>query len=260
MRRGECFVVYLLHRSDGLLHSGNRYSMASNSDVTHQLPGLDTSTLDSSNITLPQRPRHDSNALLMLPAPLSVNRPMMASSSTVGMSRSSEDNYLSDTGSGSNQRLIPQSPPGEMYPDSYESGPNQRQLSPASPYDTPTSTRYNGPTTRHAPSPQPYPGVNDNNPFRSLTTSPTAYDESSSGYSMGESEESAQRGSRGGVRLTDSGPVPGPEGVRRVSRAGARRPTSQTPQQNRYSRNSAAFSLPPGAAPPQPYGNGGVGL
>lgn len=198
----------------------------------------------------------------MLPAPLSVNRPMMASTSTVGMSRSSEDNYLSDTASGSNQRLLPQSPPGEYYPEPYESPSSQRHLSPASPYDSSSGAprAYSGPTTRSAPSPQPYPGVSVSevsNPFRSLTTSPTGYDEAASGYSMNESDESGPRGSRGGVRLMDSGPVPGPEGVRRVSRAGRARPSSQTPQQNRYSRNSMGYGLPPGAAPPQPHGGSG---
>jgi len=242
--------------------SGNRYSLASNSDFTYQPPGLDTSTLDSSNNTSP-RPRHDSSALLMLPAPLSVSRQGMGSSSTVGMSRSSEDHYLSDTGS--NQRLVPQSPPGEFHPESYDSSSSQRHLSPVSPYDAPAVAprTYNGPATRRAPSPQPFPGMSGSdpsNPFRTITASPTGYDESASGYSMNDSDESGMRGgaSRGGVRLTDSGPVPGPEGVRRVSRAGVgRRPTSQTPQQNRYSRNSTAYSLPPGAAPPQPY-NGGM--
>lgn len=185
----------------------------------------------------------------------------MASTSTVGVSRSSEDNYLSDTGS--NQKLVPQSPPGDYYPDSYDSATSsQRHLSPTSPYDAPAVAprAYNGPATRRVPSPQPYPGVSVSDPFRPMTTSPTGYDESASGYSVHESDEGGgARGgaSRSGVRLMDSGPVPGPEGVRRVSRAaGGRRPTSQTPQQNRYSRNSAAFSLPPGAAPPQPYSGG----
>jgi len=224
--------------------------MISTSD---QPPGFDSSTLESLNATSSPRPRHESNALLMLPTPLSVSRSMMASTSTVGASRSSEDNYLSDTGSNSNHRLT-QSP---EYTESYESVSSQRHLSPPSPYDSSALAPrvYNGPTTRSVPSPQPYPGVSPSesaNPFRSLTTSPVNYDESVSGC---DSEEI--RHSRGGVRLMDSGPVPAPEGVRRI-RAGGRRPTSQqTPQQNRYSHNSTNFALPPGAAPPQPYGSGG---
>jgi chitin synthase len=194
----------------------------------------------------------------MLPAPLSVNRPMMASSSSIGVSRSSEDNYLSDAASGSNQRLLPQSSAADYYSESHES-PNQRHLSPVSPYDITSGAgrTYSSPATRSAPSPQPYPGVNAsdvNNPFRSLTTSPTIYDEAASGYSANGSDESGPRGNRGGVRLMDSGPVPGPEGVRRISRQARPRPSSQAPQQNRYSRNSMGFSLPPGAAPPQPGG------
>jgi len=227
--------------------------MISTSD---QPPGFDSSTLDSSNATSSPRPRHENSALLMLPTPLSVSRPMMASTSTVGVSRSSEDNYLSDTGSNSNQQIM-QSP---EYTESCESASSQRHLSPTSLYDSSALAprAYNGPATRNVPSPQPYPGVSpieSANPFRSLTTSPINYDESVSGYSAGDSEENGIRNSRGGVRLMDSGPVPAPEGVRRISRAGGRRPTSQqTPQQNRYSRN---FGLPPGAAPPQPYGSGG---
>lgn len=54
-----------------------------------------------------------------------------------------------------------------------------------------------------------------------------------------------------GFSLADNGPVPAPGsgGVRRVSRQQGRRPPSQAPPQNRYSRSS---TLPPGAAPPQP--------
>ncbi|TCD64393.1 hypothetical protein EIP91_004141 [Steccherinum ochraceum] len=60
-----------------------------------------------------------------------------------------------------------------------------------------------------------------------------------------------------GISLADNGPVPGPEGVRRVSRQPNRRSSSQAPapQQNRYSRSSFP-TLPPGAAPPQPGGYG----
>ncbi|KAF8956068.1 chitin synthase [Flammula alnicola] len=219
----------------------NRYSLASNSDLTHQQPTFDASTLDSANYSSP-RPRHDSNTLLMLPAPLAVNnRPLMSSTSSVGMSRSSED-HNSDNGSNSNLRLIPSvQTTNETYTETSESSSaGQRLLSPTSPHD-PRFSRQN-------PSPQ-------SDPFRSQTTSPTSYDEHA--IFTPDYEDPHGRGGRGvGVRLTDSGPVPGPDGVRRVSRPTGRRPTSQAPSQNRYSRNSTAFSLPPGAAPPQ-HGFGG---
>jgi chitin synthase len=60
-----------------------------------------------------------------------------------------------------------------------------------------------------------------------------------------------------GVSLADNGPVPGPDGVRRIARA--RRNSSQRPPQNRYSRNSV-YDLPPGAAPPQPGGYSSLGI
>lgn len=221
--------------------------MASNSDLTHQPPPFDASTVDSASYVNP-RPRHDSNALLMLPAPLAVNRPLMSSTSSVGMSRSSEDNYNSDTGSGSNLRLIPSPPSNEHHSESYDSGNGQRLLSPTSPYDR------NNNYGRRVPSPQPPPEAQ--NPFRSYAASPTAYEDHSVPVSP-EYDTSIPQSGRG-VRLTDAGPVPGPEGVRRVSRSAARRPTSQVPAQNRYSRNSTAFNLPPGAAPPQPNFGGGL--
>ena len=214
--------------------------MASNSDLTHQPAPYDASTVDSTNYPSP-RPRHDSNALLMLPAPLSVSRPLMSSTSSVGVSRSSEDNYASDTGSGSNQRLI-SSPHPDSYAGSAESG--QRLVSPVSPYDARFSRPLSSP-----PGISPY---QDPNPFRSQATSPTTYEEHTPFHA---DFDDGGRGGRG-VRLTDGGPVPGPDGVRRVSRQTGRRPSSQTPTQNRYSRNSTAFNLPPGAAPPQPnYGS-----
>lgn len=216
----------------------NRYSMASNSDLNHQVPAFDTSTVDSTTFSTP-RQRHDSNTLLMLPAPLSVNRALGSSASSVGVSRSSEDNYASDA---SNQRLI-SSPQPESYADSSES--SQRLLSPVSPYDH----RFGRPIS----SPSIPSSVFDaQNPFRSQTTSPTSYDDH---QPFNTDFDDGGRGGRG-VRLTDSGPVPGPDGVRRISRPTGRRPSSQTPTQNRYSRSSTAFSLPPGAAPPQPnFGN-----
>lgn len=224
----------------------HRYSLASTDNTHIPQGGYDVSTVDSANFNAPPRPRHDSNALLMLPAPLSVTRSVVSSTTSVGVSRSSEDNYLSDTGSNSNQRLIlPTSPD---YADSYES--HQQLLLPGSPYEpAATPPRAYGPHSRRAPSPQqPYAPPPD--PFRSLTTSPTE-DHQSSTYASHESEDHS-RSIRGGVRLTDDGPVPGRDGVRRVSRQGGRRPTSVVASpQNRYSRSSTVFSLPPGAAPPQ---------
>ncbi|KAF4622951.1 hypothetical protein D9613_002260 [Agrocybe pediades] len=223
----------------------NRYSMASNSDLTHQAPPFDSSTLESSSYSSP-RPRHDSNTLLMLPAPLAVSNnrgPVMSSASSVGMSRSSEDNhYPSENGSSSNLRLL-STPQSVDYPETSDSSSaNQRLLSPTSPYDPRFS--------RQAATPQP-PYLSDaQNPFRSQTTSPTSYDE----HTPFVPDYDDPRGGRG-IQLSDGGPVPGPEGVRRVSRPTGRRPTSQAPAQNRYSRSSTAFNLPPGAAPPQPTYN-----
>lgn len=191
--------------------------------------------MDSSSYTNgPSRPRHDNNALLMLPAPLSANRGLMASTPSIGAQRSSEEAY-SDNGSSSNQRLIgsPQTP--DHYSESFDStstaGGNRSMLS-ASGYEA-IPRAYTGDGQRQR---APSPAMN-NNPFRSMTTSPASEE-----YGSGPS---------GGVRLTDDGPVPGPDGVRRVQRPAGRRPTSQaTTPTNRYSRNSTMFSLPPGAAPP----------
>ena len=208
--------------------------MASNSDVTHQPPGFDASTLDSASYNN-ARPRHDSNTLLMLPAPLAVNRPLTSSTSSVGMSRSSEEHYNSDNGSGSNLRLISSPQSVEHYTDSPD--PAAARLLPPSPYSQSFS--------RHNSVPQPPSMTETQNPFRSSTTSHSHEDHSAF---IPDYDEQSSGGGRG-VRLMDSGPVPGPEGVRRVSRP--RRPTSQTPSQNRYSRSSTMFNLPPGAAPPQ---------
>ncbi|KAI4520184.1 glycosyltransferase family 2 protein [Schizophyllum commune Loenen D] len=212
----------------------NRYSMASNSDTFHPPSGgFDSSTMESGPYSTSPRPRLDSNNLLVLPAPLAANRQPMSSSSTVGMSRSSDDHYYSDATS-SNLRLIPSSPSAEQYSEYDSPSPGQRHQSPGR-YDTPPRSASRQRT-------------NSADPFRSVTTSPTSYEESN--YTT-EPEEMAggQRPGGRGVRLTDGGPVPGPEGVRRVSRPQGRRPSSQAPQ-NRYSRGSVAY-LPPGAAAPQ---------
>ena len=172
----------------------------------------------------------------MLPAPLAVGRPMTSSTSSVGMSRSSEEHYNLDNGSGSNLRLISSPTAAEHYMDS----PDPR-LHPPSPYSS-QSFRQN-------PIPRPPSMTESQNPFRSSATSNSHEDHTMFTPDYDELSRGGGGGGRG-VRLMDSGPVPGPEGVRRVSRP--RRPTSQTPSQNRYSRNSTTmFNLPPGAAPPQ---------
>jgi len=172
------------------------------------------------------RRTHDSSTLLMLPAPLAHDRRSSAS-------RSSEDN--SDA-SGSNLRLVPSPHTSEQYTD----------------YDSPASpgTRYESPAPRTASSAGatvPFlEGQTNRDPF--FATSPTSYEEPMYSHDSADSAGGYRAGGRG-VRLMDSGPVPGPDGVRRVSRQSGRRASSQ----NRYSRNSAVFSLPPGAAAPQPY-------
>jgi len=237
----------------------NRYSETSVSDGTNPAQNGDSSTVGTGYDG--QRSRRDSSTLVMLPAPLSVTRPMTSSTSTVGNSRASED----DSASFSNQRLI--SSPQSLDQESFEStGSGGRLVTP---------TQYDYPQARIQPGSRLPPDHHyqqqlisePHNPFRS-PISPVGYDESQlpifvPDYGYGADDQYAAANSRmspaaamlgRGVRLTDSGPVPGPEGsVRRVPRQVGRRPTSQTSPQNRYSRNSTAFSLPPGAAPPQPY-------
>jgi len=132
-------------------------------------------------------------------------------------------------------RLVSSPNTAEQYVDSPD--PAAARLLPPSPYSSQSF--------RQSPVPQPPSMTESQNPFRSSATSNSHEDP--------DYDELSGRGGGGGgrgVRLMDSGPVPGPEGVRRVSRP--RRPTSQTPSQNRYSRSSTTmFNLPPGAAPPQ---------
>ncbi|KAF8844203.1 glycosyltransferase family 2 protein [Paxillus ammoniavirescens] len=243
-----------------------RYSMASNSDTNHPTSngGVDSSTTESVP-SLPYSPegggrsRHDSNGPLALPAPLSVSRTLTSgasASSSVGVSRSSEDvTYTSEVGSTSNQRLVVTPP--DQYVDSYTEVPTPRY--PQFDVQVARAAGNNGGVLRNPTLSSQYPGETQN-PFRASKPHVAAYDDQYSGYS--EPEETAppvlsQRQGRG-VSLSDNGPVPGPEGVRRVARPSGRRPTSQTPPQNRYSRTSTAYNLPPGAAPPQP-GQGGYG-
>lgn len=230
--------------------------MASTSDINHPPSngGPDSSTSESSRSGA--RQRHDSGPLV-LPAPLSSNRIITsaASASSVGISRSSEDiAYASDMGSVSNQRLV--STPQDQYNDVYSEAHVPRY--PQFDAQVARAAGTNGGVLRNATISSQYPGET-HNPFWVSEAQAVACDDQYGGYST-EPEDlplhiTNQRQFRG-VSLSDHGPVPGPDGVRRVARPTARRPTSQAPQ-NRYSRSSTAFSLPPGAAAPQPGGHGG---
>jgi len=236
----------------------NRYSIASNSDHYHpDSGGFDSSTVDSAQYNNAQRPRHDSNTLLMLPAPL--GRPPTSSSG--GLSRSSEDNYTSDVGSNSHQRLIPASP--DQYIDSYDTPTPRYTANPSFESQISRTAGSTGAVLRNPTMSNQYPGETPN-PFRNSEPYSAGYEDQHMAFSAEPEEYPSspttatplthrQLQSRG-VSLSDRGPVPGPEGVRRVSRPTSKttRPTSQTPpNQNRYSRGST-YNLPPGAAPPQP--------
>jgi chitin synthase len=235
----------------------HRYSLASNSDSPHTAT-FETSTAESAILSAPQRPRYDSNALLMLPAPLAASQQnvrgnMTSSSSTIGVSRGSEEAYNSESFSASRTKLIPTSPTGEQYSDSHDSATTLTPTTSRTPIllDSPRVSIPNLANVRDPPSPSYYP-ANAQRQYRLSTSSPTVYDDRMAFPSSGELEDAPTRGAARGVRLTDSGPVPGTEGVRRVSRPSGRRPTSQVAPQNRYSRSDTMHTLPPGAAPPQP--------
>lgn len=183
----------------------------------------------------------------MLPAPLSVNRP---SPSTSRFSKTSEDASGPDS---SRQRLIssPQ-PADDRY--GYDTADNSPSIPPSSRNTSSASTEHNntGPTG-------PSRSSGETSPFNSQRVI-SEYDQVPS---TGDSEENApgnhtpspssqpptQRAR--GFSLTDNGPVPGPDGVRRVPR---KRLSQNSPSQNRYSRGSTY--LPPGAAMPQQGGHG----
>jgi chitin synthase len=201
----------------------------------------------------------------MLPAPL--GRPPTSSSG--GLSRSSEDNYTSDLGTGSHQRLIPSPISPDQYNESYEAPTPGYPVGNMS-FESQISRTAGGTgaVLRNPTVSSQYPGETPN-PFRNSEPYSAGYDDQHAFTAEPEEYPSSpttatpltyrQQQSRG-VSLSDHGPVPGPEGVRRVSRPTSKttRPTSQTmPNQNRYSRGST-YNLPAGAAPPQPGGyNGG---
>ncbi|KAJ7467425.1 glycosyltransferase family 2 protein [Mycena galericulata] len=270
----------------------NRYSLTSNSDTFHPPSGgdgggFDSSTMESANYAPQQRPRQDSNTLLMLPTPLAVSRHTtasagsssngpsgnaMSSTSSVGMGRSSASEEGYDPGS-SAHRLVPSPQQQPQQPGPGDAWFDDAPLPPVRP---PRESRRGSPDTPGSANPFLRGVVGGgggsvyDEPESEVVWSPSQSPAHSP--SPAQSPASSRYGGAGagmagrGVRLTDSGPVPGPEGgVRRVARPSARRPTSQAPvgaggqgpqtppQQNRYSRNSTGYGLPPGAAPPQPF-------
>lgn len=219
-----------------------RYSTVSYSEAgitTSQ--GFDASTTDSFPNAGGSRPRYDSNQLLTLPAPLALNRPTTyGSSSTV--TRSSEEVYSDH--SSSHHRLVSPNATEQPVEDHYVA-PSHRVSPARGNHDHQSASSHA--TVRQATT--PFPG--EANPFQSGHDNYYGV-EQDVGQSASPSPSGGQSRIRG-VSLSDNGPVPSPEGVRRVSRPSRR--TSQTPQQNRYSRtNSLYASLPPGAAPPNPSG------
>ncbi|KAI0319028.1 glycosyltransferase family 2 protein [Amylostereum chailletii] len=252
-------------------NSPKRYSLVSNTDTGATPSGHDGgSTSDSHgyNANNMPRSRHDSNQLLSLPMPLGVNRPPTSGgASASSVARSSDEVYGSDASSAHQRLVSPTSP--DFY--SNEDSVYSPQASPASRYGHQNSVETQFSRTaansnavlRHGSASNQYPGETQN-----VFPTPQAMFSDHVGYStepeelspsMATPPSAASRASGRGISLSDAGPVPGPDGVRRVARPSARRPSSQTPQQNRYSRTSMHGGLPPGAAPPSTnnYGGGG---
>ncbi|KAI0274964.1 glycosyltransferase family 2 protein [Gloeopeniophorella convolvens] len=239
---------------DPKTNSPKRYSMVSNTD-TGATPsqGFDGSTADSFANAGSPRQRYDSNQLLTLPAPLALNRPNTAAGSSTSVARSSEDVY-SDNSSG-HQRLI--SSPASGVSEQFVEEPNTTSSSASLRHASPGRGTYDHQSPRTGAVRQP----TIQSPFSGEAVAP--YQGNYADYDVGSPNPVSSptghrdRGSRG-VSLSDNGPVPGPDGVRRVARPSSRRPTSQTPQQNRYSRPTSIYAnLPPGAAPPNPNSNNG---
>jgi chitin synthase len=217
--------------------------------------GFDASTTESFANAGGPRPRYDSSHLLTLPAPLALNRPSTTGGSSTSIARSNEDMYSDH--SSSHHRLVPSrssittdQPVEEHYAPSGLA--SSRPTSPGrGNYDHQSARITNGyAAIRQAIAPTPFPGESAN-PFQS------GHDYYSVEHDVGPSTSPAPSGGQPrvrGISLSDNGPVPAPDGVRRVSRPATRR-TSQAPQQNRYSRSASIYgSLPPGAAPPNPNG------
>ncbi|KAE9408422.1 DUF1744-domain-containing protein [Gymnopus androsaceus JB14] len=130
---------------DSMFYNGktdsNRYSLGTDSDTFHPPSnGFDSSTIESAAYATP-RQRHDSNTLLMLPAPLAVNRQPMSSNSSVSGARSSEDAHYSDH-SDSNLRLVPSLQSDDAVPSNFSAAlPSSRYSSPGRSMDSPQGSQ-----------------------------------------------------------------------------------------------------------------------
>jgi chitin synthase len=234
----------------------NRQSSVSNTDTgLSYSQGFETSTMESFANAGGSRQRHDSNQLLLLPAPLALNRPATNGGSSTSVARSSEDVYSDHSSSyhralPSRSSIVAEQPVEEPYTPSGMASP--RHASPSRGYyDHQGGRTPNGyAAVRQVIAPTPFPGESTN-PFQSGNDPYNV--EHDVGPSTSPSPSGGQPRVRG-ISLSDNGPVPGPDGVRRVSRPTARR-TSQTLQQNRYSRSPSIYAnLPAGASPPNPNG------
>lgn len=219
----------------------------------------------------PPRARYESSPLLQLPTPLGRGPSPGSPVSNVSPSRSSEDAYVQGHDS-SHQRLLQTSPSAEYaqdYPqDSYEQQHSSIPGQGHSSIESHMTRMGSGGVLRQSTISTQYP-VETQNPYRySRPQAATGYEESyaystepEEYYQTNVSYPAPSRNNRG-VSLADNGPVPGPEGVRRVARPQARRASAQNPATNgnRYSRSSVSGgpispgpTLPPGAAPPAPH-------
>jgi chitin synthase len=242
LRSGKSLDLNSCRESD----NKSRYSTVSYSETgVTPSQGFDASTMESFANAGGSRPRYDSNQLLTLPAPLALNRPATYGGSSSSVTRSSEDVHSDQ--SSSHHRLV--SSPTTEQPDYGASASTpSRRASPGRGHQSARATSNHG-TARQAIAQTPFPG--EANPFQSSQENYHGVEQDVG--SSASPSPSGRRSRARGVSLSDNGPVPPPDGVRRVSRPARR--TSQPPQQNRYSRTTSLYaSLPPGAAPPNPNG------
>lgn len=252
------FYPRLIFNADVFLRNDdyNRYSMVSSSDPFASQPVYPQGPPSFEN-EIPNSQR----SLLQLPAPLGRMTQSSSPVSNFSAPRSSEDTISGPDSS--QQRLVsPQADYSTLSLDTVDSSIESHM------------SRIKQGVLRQSTINSQYP-VETQNPYRnsqpytvmtSTYEEPYAYaadfDDSPSSSSPFVSPNSAaplNRNSRG-FTLSDSGPVPGPEGVRRVARPQARRSTQNPPPSGgnggtRYARTTSMSSgthplLPPGAAPP----------